>query len=221
MAYGQPLHQNGKNHHAVGQAQHGIAPRPGGKRKGQGYRDATPKSAPGQYGRRAPGQAHIFPGNGHRQPHRQGPGRQRDDNGCQTAPQQRARDVNQQHLHTEQHKQHGVKNFIDQLPEHVHVTHGGVRHRFFARPVACHQPDDHHGQRPRHMQMAGQGVTAQHGSQGEQDLNLVLVNAFEQPVGDVSQHPTKDDTATRLPNQQRNTFASRRHHAAGCNAQKQ
>ena len=51
------------------------------------------------------------------------------------------------------------------------------------------------------MQMVCQRVAAHHSSQGQQHLDLVLVDTFQQPIGDPSEQKPESDTTARLSQQ--------------------
>ena len=86
------------------------------------------------------------------------------------------KDTGESIIHADEHKQHRVEHLVEQFPEHVHVLARGIGHRQGAAAVADHQAGNHHRQRARNMQMAGQGVPSHHCREREQDLDLILVH---------------------------------------------
>jgi hypothetical protein len=136
--------------------------------------------------------------------------RERDDHGDQPAEQHFAGEREQQHLHADQHEQHGVEDLVDEFPEHVDVLARGVRHRHRAAAVADHDAGDDHRERTRDVQVRGQRVPADPGGQRRQHLHLVLVDRFEQAVGRVAEQPAEGEAAAGFAQQQQPAFTGRR-----------
>ena len=67
--------------------------------------------------------------------------------------------------------------------------------------VANHEAADHHGQRARHVQVAGKRVAAHGGGQRKQHLDLILVDAAQQSKRHIAQHQTECDAAARFTQQ--------------------
>ncbi|MNN14586.1 hypothetical protein D3C81_1276590 [compost metagenome] len=104
----------------------------------------------------------------------------------------------EQQLQADQGEQQGVEDFVDQLPELVHIAAGLVRHGVGAPVVADDQPGHHHGDRRRHVQARGQRGAADDQGEGEHDRHLVLVDAAHHHEDPVAQRRAEQHAADRF-----------------------
>ena len=95
----------------------------------------------------------------------------------------------------DQHEQDRIQDLVDQLPKRVQVFTGFVRHRQHTTLIAHHQACHHDGDGTGEVQRARQGIAAGDERQGDQDFDLILVDTFQEPIGEIAQPQSKDDSA--------------------------
>ena len=108
------------------------------------------------------------------------------------------RERQQQQLHADQRKQQRIEHVIQQFPEAVHIATGHFVHGLVAAKIANNQTGYNHRNRRRHMQFTGHGRAANHQSQCQHHLDLILLDAFDHPVDQITNQPPEHHAANRF-----------------------
>ena len=95
-------------------------------------------------------------------------------------------------------KEHCIQNLVDQAPEEVEIIDRRGRHGEAPPVIADQEPGHDHGDRSGEVQGISQGVSARDQSQGQQNLDLVVVDGLDQPVNHEPDHQAEDRPADRF-----------------------
>ena len=101
----------------------------------------------------------------------------------------------QQHFQADQDKENRVQDFIDQFPKRIQMLPGFVRHPQHPTVIPHQQPGHDNGQGAGQVERTGQRIAAGHRGEGEQHFDVIVVDAFEQPIGQIAQSESKDEAA--------------------------
>ena len=100
-----------------------------------------------------------------------------------------------QHLQPDQHKQDGVQDFVNQLPERIQMLARRVRHGVCASVIAHHQPCHDHGDGAGEVPRTRHRIAPRDNRQRDHDLDLILVDTAQQRTGQRPQPQAKEDAA--------------------------
>ncbi len=94
-----------------------------------------------------------------------------------------------------------------------------VAHGVLDRGIADQEPGDRHGKRATDVQVFGQRIAAHDERQGDQNLEVVLVDRLHQSEAEQPEAETEEHAAARLGQEQLHGVAERRMLAAGGGAE--
>ena len=106
--------------------------------------------------------------------------------------------LHRQQREADQQEQHGVQQFVHQVPELDHLLAGQVGHGEPGRPMPGQQARDHDGQRAGDVQRRGQAVGDGDQRQGDRQFQRRFVDQTQRAVGEIAGGQAQDDAAAGL-----------------------
>lgn len=191
----EPLCEDGEEDDAVGDGQEEVVIGVVGEGECHGDGDSAAEAAPGEDGDGAGVEAAEGAQGGDDAGDAEPAGEEGDEDGEDAGEEESGGEGHDEDLQADEHEEDSVEDFVDEFPEGVEVLFGFFGHGEVAALVADEEAGDDDGDGGGDVGGFSAGVAAHGEGEGEEDFDLVVVDALEKLVGGDAGDKSEEDAA--------------------------